>query len=420
MTQVRRLAIIKDLLPHQIYNHIDGINQLAMKCQLHKNMEEYGRRHGFKPFDIMPETYIIELQSKMNSKYILDHAEFQKFQKAFTKGSWWILKPGEDANRGHGIKVLDNLQKIQEFITFSFNSGPKRYRTCIIQRYIQKPLLVYRRKFDIRVFALATYQPNFEKSEGTLRGWFYEEGYIRTSCKEYNLQAGNDNQYMHLTNDAVQKQSSDYGKYEAGNKISYSDFDKLLLKENQTSFFNKILPQIKQRVAETFQAAGKRLVGEVRSDYNGFEWLGFDFMLDEDMKLLLIEVNTNPCLETASCILLQRLIPQMLDQSLKIAVDPFFGASEQQYLMNHEFVATEIKYAMVYEEVIENIKQTPSYEMDELYYYQSQNCEKADIEQNLKAAEEQEGEEELQEDNPDHEEGQEENEEESHTIEEGC
>jgi len=66
----------------------------------------------------------------------------------------------------------------------------------------------------------------------------------------------------------------------------------------------------------------------------------------------------------------------MLDQSLKIAVDPFFGASEQQYLMNQEFVATEVKYSMVFEETIENIKNTPSHQMDELYYYQSTNNEK--------------------------------------------
>ena len=236
---------------------------------------------------------------------------------------------------------------------------------------------MYRRKFDIRVFAMLTYTSNFDKREGTLRGWFYEEGYIRTSCKDYNLQPGTgDNQYMHLTNDAVQKQSCDYGKYESGNKMSYSDFDKVLLKEYQTSFYNKILPMIKKRVGDVFKAGGKKLVGEVRSDYNGFEWLGFDFMMTDDMKVQLIEVNTNPALETQSCILLQRLIPQMLDQSLKIAVDPFFGASEQQYLMNQEFVATEVKYSMVFEETIENIKNTPSHQMDELYYYQSTNNEK--------------------------------------------
>ena len=44
-----------------MYNHIDGINQIAMKCQLHKNMEKYGVEQGWDPFCIMPETYIIDL-----------------------------------------------------------------------------------------------------------------------------------------------------------------------------------------------------------------------------------------------------------------------------------------------------------------------------------------------------------------------
>jgi len=101
-----------------------------------------------------------------------------------------------------------------------------------------------------------------------------------------------------LTNDAVQKQSNDYGKFESGNKISYSDFEKIIQKEKGISFYNKLLPKIKKRVSDTFKSAGKKLIGEVRSDYNAFEWLGFDFMLDDDMNLTLIEVNTNPCLET--------------------------------------------------------------------------------------------------------------------------
>ena len=31
------------------------------------------------------------------------------------------------------------------------------------------------------------------------------------------------NKYVHLVNDAIQKYGEDYGKYEAGNKLSYQD-----------------------------------------------------------------------------------------------------------------------------------------------------------------------------------------------------
>lgn len=55
---------------------------------------------------------------------------------------------------------------------------------------------------------------------GITKGYFYEDGYIRTSCKEFSLD-NLSNRFVHLTNDAVQKKSEDYGKFENGNKMSY-------------------------------------------------------------------------------------------------------------------------------------------------------------------------------------------------------
>ena len=42
-----------------------------------------------------------------------------------------------------------------------------------------------------------------------------------------------------------------------------------------------------------------------------FEIFGYDFMIDSNFKVYLIEVNTNPCLETPSA-LLGRIIPTMI------------------------------------------------------------------------------------------------------------
>ena len=53
-----------------------------------------------------------------------------------------------------------------------------------------------------------------------MKGYFYEDGYIRTSCVEFDLD-NLDNRFIHLTNDAVQKKAEDYGKFENGNKLSY-------------------------------------------------------------------------------------------------------------------------------------------------------------------------------------------------------
>ena len=80
------------------------------------------------------------------------------------------------------------------------------------QLYISNPLLYFKRKFDIRCFVLATSQ------NGILKGYWFEEGYIRTSSYNYNIKNLN-NRLIHLTNDAIQKKSDDYGKYEGGNKV---------------------------------------------------------------------------------------------------------------------------------------------------------------------------------------------------------
>ena len=53
------------------------------------------------------------------------------------------------------------------------------------------------------------------------------------------------------------------------------------------------------------------------------EVFGLDFMICDEFRTYLIEVNTNPCLELASP-LLARLIPTMLENALKISVDGYF------------------------------------------------------------------------------------------------
>ena len=54
---------------------------------------------------------------------------------------------------------------------------------------------------------------------GNLQGYYYTDGYLRTSCRDYNIKNVT-NRLIHLTNDAVQKKCDDYGKFENGNKVS--------------------------------------------------------------------------------------------------------------------------------------------------------------------------------------------------------
>ena len=75
----------------------------------------------------------------------------------------------------------------------------------VVQEYIERPMLVGGtnwfnsplRKFDIRMFGLVQIVDSIH-----FRGYFYKEGYIRTSSYEYDLN-NLQNTNIHLTNDAV-------------------------------------------------------------------------------------------------------------------------------------------------------------------------------------------------------------------------
>ena len=61
-----------------------------------------------------------------------------------------------------------------------------------------------------------------------------------------------------------------------------------------------LIPKMKEIIVHSLESVRKKL-----KTTKGccFELFGYDFMLDNDLGLWLIEVNTNPCLEESSHIL---------------------------------------------------------------------------------------------------------------------
>jgi hypothetical protein len=55
----------------------------------------------------------------------------------------------------------------------------------------------------------------------------------------------------------------------------------------------------------------------------GFELFGLDFMITNDLKVKLIEINNNPSLTICSNVT-GKLIPKLIDDTLKIGLDPYF------------------------------------------------------------------------------------------------
>eukprot|EP00826_Nyctotherus_ovalis_P017319 TRINITY_DN15096_c0_g1_i2.p1 TRINITY_DN15096_c0_g1~~TRINITY_DN15096_c0_g1_i2.p1 ORF type:complete len:266 (-),score=59.83 TRINITY_DN15096_c0_g1_i2:307-1104(-) len=236
----------------------------------------------------------------------------------FAGHNLWLLKPSE-LNRGRGISVFDSLEVMKSLIVEHVNELKKSKNTTsasfVVQKYIEQPLLIGRRKFDIRVWVLLTQTHEFH---------LFREGYVRTSSVPFSISPSNlSDKFVHLTNNAIQKDSGSYGLYESGNQLSFFDFRNYLrdLSHSELDFDKDIFADIKNIVKKSMYAVRKKMDSENRR--YSFEIFGYDFILDADFNVWLIEANTNPCLEETSE-LLQTLIPRMLDDAFKLTLDQVF------------------------------------------------------------------------------------------------
>lgn len=65
---------------------------------------------------------------------------------------------------------------------------------------------------------------------------------------------------IHLTNDAIQKKSEEYGKFEFGNKVSQDDFQKYLEKlPNPVNFIDDIFPKCKQMAIDSVKSVFQKI-----------------------------------------------------------------------------------------------------------------------------------------------------------------
>ena len=181
----------------------------------------------------------------------------------------------------------------------------------IIQKYLDNPLLYYKRKFDIRCFVLL---------DSNLNVFFCKEGHLKASSEFYDLSSTN--KLIHITNYSLQKKSSKFEQYEDGNEISYNDFKRFLTeKDIPLDKFDTMLTQMKYLVEISFKAVGKKMLKT--NPVLCFEIFGYDFIIDNNFKPWILEINNNPGLCISSPVI-QKLVPRMLDDAFRLTIDKVF------------------------------------------------------------------------------------------------
>lgn len=105
-----------DLYPFKLVNKLEGSACLANKKTLFTNMKSYYEAIGVDPYLTLPTTFHITNQSTL--------AAFKLYHKnagQADQGSLWIVKPGENANRGHGIQVANSYESIEKIVKLNQN-----------------------------------------------------------------------------------------------------------------------------------------------------------------------------------------------------------------------------------------------------------------------------------------------------------
>ncbi|KAL9971339.1 hypothetical protein ACROYT_G023851 [Oculina patagonica] len=304
----------------QLVNHISNINLLTTKLGLLCSLQEYQRVQE-KMAKTKPKTSISEFVPETYK--LMNTTEKVKFVNDIYKdGEIWICKP-TGMNQGKGIYLVNSREQLIEKLNVNGGDESSARRSHlrppqgrVIQRYVMNPLLLNGCKFDVRTYMLiASTTPYIV---------FYYPGYVRLSCVPYTPYTQDaTGLHAHLTNQYVQKKHPMYSSVKEDTVWSFerlqSYIDETYAKEKELPenwVYTTFTKRMHQIMTTCFHSVRQKLHRRTGT----FDLLGFDFLIDEDFKVWLLEVNINPALHT-NCQVLMDLLPGVVDETLKLVIE---------------------------------------------------------------------------------------------------
>jgi tubulin polyglutamylase TTLL6/13 len=263
----------------QKVNHFPGMFEISRKNCLAKNLNRF--RESFpNDYDFYPSTWLIP-------------QEILKLKSHFKGACPTLIVKPEASSQGKGIFIVDRWEELQNL------------KNSIAQVYINNPLLIDGLKFDLRIYVLVA-------GCDPLRVFIHEEGLARFATEQYQEpdRLNKDNRFMHLTNYAINKNNTNFVQNDdEGSSNSHKRSLSSVLKdlEMQGKDSAGLWDDICDLIIKTLLTAQPFLANTYKSaqshDYfNGmcFEVLGFDVLVDSDLRPWLLEVNFTPSFTTDS------------------------------------------------------------------------------------------------------------------------
>jgi tubulin polyglutamylase TTLL4 len=251
----------------QKVNHFAGAFLMGRKDNLHCRMADLRSRGPGLP-DFYPESYLLPGETRLlNQRWYAHDA--------------WIIKPSA-SSRGRGIRIQP-----------SDGTWPPN-EACIVQAYVIRPFLITKRKFDVRIYA---YVPSIFP----LRIYLHHSGIARFCTEEYNTNDSLGDVHVHLTNFSLNKGSENFVRADRRESVSDSKWSLGFWMDymRQLGCDMTGLMQEIERVTISTIIAGiceirKTHAAMIPHRHTSHELYGIDILLDEDLRVHLIEVNISP------------------------------------------------------------------------------------------------------------------------------
>ena len=215
-------------------------------------------------WDCLPVADIVALEARLNAQSQIDGLQ-----------NVWIVKP-QGKSRGRGIACFNRLENIKAYLQHDLKES------WVVQKYVESPLLLNRKKFHIRQWCFVT-------DWNPLAVWFYSACYFPHCVEDFSLV--NLGVHAHLSNNPVSATSAAYDAA-TGQVLSVEQFRAALREMVGTDAMweAKIVPQMKEIVVATLRCAREH----VKPRRCSCQMYGFDFLVDTRFDAWLLEVNASP------------------------------------------------------------------------------------------------------------------------------
>jgi len=302
----------KDFIVVNRFDRKSVLKTVSSKVPVAERIGKYIEKTG-KRLSWWPETFIFNKDKPKTSK-----KQLFRLQSAFLRyseeeednmecnglqGKMWLAKGNK-----HGaskIEVFNEYEHLESYVKDKVDED------LLVQKYIEKPLLISGSKFDLRMYVLVTSEPKV---------YLYRQGEVKVSATQYSrdtLQRG-----MHITNYKLQKEEESYDK--STHMLSTDDLEELIGRSDflWSEMFEKISAVVKEYFVDIML---DKLI-EREPTKGSFYLYGLDIMFDEDLNAYLLEANFCPgmCYKRNCLDFLDTMIENMFEEMVQKVLDPVF------------------------------------------------------------------------------------------------